>query len=105
MTVVSYRWVMPRHTYAVVWEQGGAVFSGGLTIIEDGFELRGREQPVSVEFADVREAEIARGAADRLRGMPALLLRLKDGALLRVASLEGVGALHELAGRVESPVG
>jgi hypothetical protein len=33
--------------------------------------------------------------------MPVLALRLHEGPLLRIASLEGAGFLHELAERIE----
>jgi len=93
---------VPRRTYAVVWDQHEAVAAGGLEVLPDGFELRGRAPRLSVAFAEVCEAAIARGRGERLRGLPVLALRLHGGALLRIASLEGLGALHELAGHMEA---
>jgi len=88
----------------VVWCGSDEVESGRLEPHADGFELRGRNRGLSVAFADVAEAAIARGADDRLRGLPVLALLLRGGAYVRIASLEGAGALHELAECVERGV-
>ncbi len=76
--------------------------SGGLTVQPEGFELHGRDQHVSVPFSDVSEASIARASHDRLRGLPVLMLLMAAGGQLRIASLEGLGVLHELAADVEA---
>ena len=93
---------VPRQTYAVVWEQHQVVASGGLTVLPAGFELHGRDRPLSIAFSEVLTASIARGGRDRLRGLPVLVLALQGGDLLRIASLEGLGGLHELAAHVEA---
>lgn len=94
---------VPRRTYAVVWEQQQVVASGGLTILPDGFELHGRDRRLSIAFSDVLAASIARGRRERLRGLPVLVLRLQGAdEPLRIASLEGLGGIHELAVRVEA---
>lgn len=86
--------------YAVLWCGEGEVESGRLEPLADRFEVRGRSGGLSIPFADVSGATIARGREQRLRGLPVLALVLRDGARLRIASLEGAGALHELAERV-----
>ncbi len=93
---------VPRQTYAVVWEQHQVVASGGLTVLPAGFELHGRDRPLSIAFSEVLTASIARGGRDRLRGLPVLVLALQGGEPLRIASLEGLGGLHELAAHVEA---
>ena len=93
---------VPRQTYAVVWDQQQGAVSSGLTVRPEGFELHGRDQHVSVAFSDVRDASIARGSHDRLRGLPVLVLLQHSGGQMRIASLEGLGALHELAADVEA---
>ena len=60
-----------------------------------------RERRLSIPFGELTGASIARGHAERLRGLPVLMLQLRGGAALRIASLEGAGALHELARKVE----
>jgi hypothetical protein len=92
----------PKRTYAVVWSSNGATLSGRLEILLDRFELHGRERPLSIPYAELTSASIARSEHDRLRGLPVLALVLRGGAALRIASLEGGGALHELAARVRT---
>jgi hypothetical protein len=89
-----------KRSYAVVWSDNGAVDPGRLELLRDTFELHGRDRLLSVPFAELTGATIARGNRDRLRGLPVLELRRRTGPLLRIASLEGAGALHELAARL-----
>jgi hypothetical protein len=88
-------------SYAVVWSDGDAVVSGRLEPQADRFELRGRDERLTIPFSGLAGASIARRHADRLRGLPVLALRLRDATTFRIASLEGAGALHELAHYVE----
>ena len=74
--------------YAVLWCGNDEVESGRLEPHPGGFELHGRNSEVSVPFADVTDATIARGADQRLRGLPVLALLLRGGASLRIASLD-----------------
>ena len=90
-----------RRTYAVVWSSGGEIGSGRLDPFADRFDLSGRERNLSIRFSDLRGAAIGRGQADRLRGLPVLVLRPIVGAAVRIATLEGAGVLHELAQHVE----
>lgn len=92
--------LMTRH-YAVVWSAGAAAVSGRLEVRADRFELCGRNERRSIRFAELASATIARGRADRLRGLPILLLRPRDVPPIRVASLEGAGVLHELMQHVQ----
>ena len=91
-----------RRSYAVVWSDGDTLGSGRLEACGDRFELHGRESRVSIPFSEVAGASIARRQMDRLRGLPVLLLRRRDRAPVRIASLEGPGVLHELARYVEA---
>lgn len=86
--------------YAVLWSASGGAESGRLEVHLDRFELSGKKV-LSVPFDDVADAHIARGAGDRLSGLPVLSLRRRDGEGVRIASLEGTGALYEIAGLVE----
>jgi hypothetical protein len=91
-----------KRSYAVVWSSGGDdVESGRLDPFDDRFDLCGRGRSLSIPLAGLLSAAIARGRGERLRGLPVLVLRQRSGALVRIASLEGAGALHELAGHVE----
>jgi hypothetical protein len=90
---------MPARKYAVLWSNGhGALESGRLDVLPDRVELSNRAAPLEVAFGEVREAYIGRGSGDRLRGLPALALDRGSGGRLLIASLEGTGALYEIAG-------
>jgi len=87
-----------RRSYAVVWQHNGKdATSGGLRWDRHGLHLNGRNSSCHIPFAHVRELSIQRGATERLRGLPVIALLLAEGKTLRLASLEGTGALHELA--------
>ncbi len=90
-------------TYAVLWSRDDGEGSGRLEVFADRFELSSKTGLVVVPFAGVSEVHIARDPADRLRGLPALALCCEDGERLRIASLEGTGALYEIARYVERP--
>jgi hypothetical protein len=85
-----------NRTYAIVWSENGTVASGRLEPLHDRFELAGREQRMSIPFAELEGASIERGRADRLHGLPVLELVRSSGLPVRIASLQGVGVLHEL---------
>lgn len=75
--------------------------SGRLDSLADRFELEGRGHHLSIPFSELERASIARGPNDRLRGLPVLELDRAGLPPVRIASLEGTGALHELFARVE----
>lgn len=87
----------------MVWSTSsdGDASSGRLEPLLDRFELHGRGKELSIPFRELTSATIARGRQERLLGMPVLALRRREGPPLRIASLEGVGCLHELAERIE----
>ena len=90
-----------KQAYAVVWSENGSMTSGRLDSLSDRFELAGRGQHLSIPFAELRSASIARGASDRLHGLPVLELTRDGRPPVRIASLEGTRALHELFAKVE----
>jgi hypothetical protein len=87
--------------YAVTWSHDSLLESGRLETYRDRLELHGRSSVTVIAFGDVAAAAIERGPADRLHGLPVLALRLGDGSVVRIASLEGPGVLHELGALVE----
>jgi hypothetical protein len=93
---------MQTRKYAVLWSgREEVVGSGRLELLGDRLELSSRSVLLVVPLGDVTAARIARGAGDRLRGLPVLSLDLGPGGELRIASLEGTGALYEIARLVE----
>jgi hypothetical protein len=89
-------------TYAIVWSENGTVASGRLEPLADRFELSGRKQRLSIPFTQLEGASIERGRADRLHGLPVLELSRADDLPVRIASLQGIAALHELLDYVEA---
>ncbi|HEY6067697.1 MAG TPA: hypothetical protein VIU81_03315 [Gaiellaceae bacterium] len=83
--------------YAVLWNGCEGEATGRLSVLADRFELTSGERRVVVRFADLVDVTIGRKQADRLRGLPVLWLRHRDGRALRLASLQGPGILHELS--------
>jgi hypothetical protein len=87
-------------TYAVVWNTSGDTGSGQLETFADRLELRGRDRSLSIPLGEVTGASIVRSAAERLRGLPVLVLGVRNREPVQIASLEGVGLLRELADRI-----
>ncbi|MGH3051038.1 MAG: hypothetical protein ACRDLK_12855 [Gaiellaceae bacterium] len=53
-------------------------------------------------LAELRSVRHGRLAAGRLGGRATLLLDLRDGRVLSIASLHGIGSLHELDERLRA---
>jgi hypothetical protein len=93
-----------RGTFAVLWTHNGQVHTGSVELRNDLLEFRGRTTALTVPLTAVTHFEIERSAADRINGLVALKLDLDGGVVVRVASLQGMGVLLQLAGRL-SPTG
>lgn len=85
--------------YAVLWAAAdGVQGSGRLEVLPDRIELSSKDALLAVSFEEVQQSSIGRRPGDRLRGLPVLSLDRGDGVRLSIASLEGTGALYEIAG-------
>ena len=93
-----------RGTIAVVWVLHGTLHSGSLEVLGDRLELRSRGRTLAIPLHSIMTFGIERGAAARIHGLAVLKLVLLDGVVVRVASLQGMGVLHQLAGRLSPPV-
>ena len=90
---------MRRMTYAVRWrENDGPAAAGGLLLAENGLVLSGPFRR-SLSYRDVRELYFDRSDD------PALVLVTRQGDHVSIGSLQGLGALHELADRVAAARG
>jgi hypothetical protein len=93
-------------SYAVVWrEASGPRHAGRLELGPTalGLEGTGPDGRLWVErllYEDLSAVRVARGAEARLDGRPALILERRAGGNIHVVSLDGLGIVHELAGRV-----
>jgi len=93
-----------KGTFAVLWSLRGELHTGSLEALRDRLELRARGRTLSIPVAAVEKCTIERGASARIRGLPVLSLELADGALVRIASLESITVLNDLAGLLAAPV-
>lgn len=86
-------------TYAVVVsEDDGPEHVGRLEFERDCLRLSGGS---AVRYDDLRDVYVERRSGDPTRASrPTLVLISRQGERLRIGSLEGLGALHELAGKV-----
>lgn len=92
----------PGRAYAVAWRRGDeGTMSGALRSDPEGLHLLGRSGAFHIPFAGIARLSIERSRIERLRGLPAIALVLARGETVRIASLEGAGALHEIAALVQ----
>ena len=87
-------------TYAVVWrENEGDAYAGQLSLAGDCVVLSGAASGARESERRLRLEELSDARLER-RGGPLLVLLGPNGSRVEVASLEGVGALHELAEQI-----
>ena len=98
-------------TYAVLWsENDGPEFAGRLSLDRGGVALSGTAagQPTAhrdVPYAELAEVYLERTAPPRHTWKPSLVLVTRAGDEVAIGSLQGLGALHELAEQVASARG
>jgi hypothetical protein len=92
-----------KGTFAVLWSLREELHTGSLEAVDGRLELRARGRTLSIPVGFVARSTIERGAGARIRGFPVLRLELSDGALVRIASLESVTVLNDLAGLLTVP--
>jgi hypothetical protein len=85
-------------TYAVVVsEDDGPEHIGRLELERDCLRLFGGS---TVRYDDLHDVYVERRSGGSSTSRPTLVLISRKGERFRIGSLEGLGALHELAGRV-----
>jgi hypothetical protein len=94
-------------TYAVTWQKGEeAARSGRLELLPDrvSFEGSGANGAASetIDFGDLVDVRIGRGRSDRLAGRQTLVLDVRKGAPIRIASVVHPGIISELAEELAS---
>ena len=96
---------MRRMSYAVVWDDGSGIYAGKLTLEDGDLVLQGLSQSNGsrrrLSSGLLTSVRIARERHNRLDGRPVLIFE-SSGGFLRVACLDGSGALHELAERLSA---
>jgi len=82
-------------TYAVVVSaDDGPEQPGRLELAPDGLRFAGG---IPMRYSDLGDVYVERRSGGSQGGRPALVLISRGGERLRITSLEGLGALHELA--------
>lgn len=84
-------------SYTVIWDDGEPIESGRLELAEAGIAFHGAVRELAVDFDEIDSVRIGRTASERIGGRPSLVLRLTGDRPLRIGSLDGLGALNELA--------
>jgi hypothetical protein len=88
-------------TYAVIWSANDEPDrTGGLELTEEEIKLSGADATRALRYEDLSSLHIERSAPARHPWEPTLVLVTRKGDRVAVGSLEGPGALHELAERV-----
>jgi len=85
-----------RQTFPIIWAFLGATQTGRFELVGDRVELSGRQCTLGFSLDQVAGYVVERGPARRLRGLPVLALQLAGGSTVTVASVGGVGTLHDL---------
>lgn len=81
----------------VLWSFDGAPLPGCLDVGPDRLTLTSKRRSLSFPLPLLGAYTIERGPADRLRGLPVLVLEFADAQSVRVASMGGAGSLQDLA--------
>jgi hypothetical protein len=97
-------------TYAVVWSaNGGPEYAGRLDLGEASVQLSGSDHGApahcDLSYRDVTHVFLERTAPPRHSWAPALVLVTSDGDRVEIGSLQGLGALHEVAQSVAGSCG
>jgi hypothetical protein len=94
-----------RMSYAVLWSEGespthvGKLELRDQSLVLEGLNGAGRIQR-ELAIGDIMALRIGRSRSERLGGRPVLALQLADGRTVRLATLGGAGALHEVADHI-----
>jgi hypothetical protein len=89
----------------ILWaDSGGRALPGRLDLSPERLQLdagaRDERRTREIPLAEILSVRIGRRSHERLRGRPALLVELRDGSLVAVAVLGGLGGLRDLGERL-----
>jgi hypothetical protein len=85
-------------SYSVIWDDGFEAEAGRLEVESHGIRFEGVAHSHTLFYEDIESVHVGRAAEERLAGKPSLVLARHAGRPVRVGSLDGLGALNELAG-------
>lgn len=81
----------------MIWNDEATAEVGRLELGPDGLAFHGARSDRTLRFDEIRSVHVGRSAAERLAGRPSLVLARRAGGAVRIGSLDGLGALNELA--------
>ncbi|HET8528816.1 MAG TPA: hypothetical protein VFL60_07890 [Gaiellaceae bacterium] len=84
-------------SYTVIWNDAATAGVGRLELEPDGITFHGSGLEETVLFAEIEGVRVGRSDAERLAGRPSLVLDRRNAGPVRIGSLDGLGALNELA--------
>jgi hypothetical protein len=85
-------------SYSVIWNDSIDSEAGRLELEPHGIRFHGVAHDHTVFFEDIESVRVGRRPTERLAGKPSLVLDRHTGRPVRIGSLDGLGALNELAG-------
>lgn len=71
----------------------------------EGVAAQGRLLMQKLLYRDIASWRVGRGTSDRVDGAPALVIERSHGTPVSITSVSGLGALAELAERLEPKLG
>jgi hypothetical protein len=84
-------------SYTVIWHDAAGAEVGRLELERNALTFHGAGCDRTILFGDIDAVHVGRSAAERLAGRPSLVLSPRAGGEVRIGSLDGLGALNELA--------
>ena len=93
---------MPR-TYAVIWQENGfPPYAGKLVVGRRRLSLEGsatgaRQSLHRLLYDEIARVRMGRAPEERLEGRSTVVLERRQGAPLRIATVNGVGETNEVA--------
>jgi hypothetical protein len=85
-------------SYSVIWDSNRDYQVGRLELEPHGIRFHGPGREQEVFFEDIESVHVGRSPEERLAGKPCLVIERHAGRPVRIGSLDGLGALNELAG-------
>lgn len=100
---------MPQ-TYAVIWQENGfPPYAGKLVVGRRRLSLEGtapgaRQSLHRLLYEEIARVRMGRSHEERLEGRNTVVLERRQGAPLRIATVNGVGATNEVADMIAEHV-
>ncbi|MDQ2982926.1 MAG: hypothetical protein M3R70_03235 [Actinomycetota bacterium] len=95
---------MKTKSYGVVWHEGDLLAHGKLEFLPQGLLLEGLSDSVLTQkklaYCDLRGVTTGRGAQDRIKGLPTLILEPRGGPPITITTVAQTSLISEIAERL-----